>query len=81
MFAGRPLARTYNDFSFRLQGVAFFQLIVFSDPHPGDSSRGRVLAYGEVEAVLIYDRRIGIVSFWGMDETDRRSEGIYFHRR
>jgi len=33
-------------------------------PLPGAGSRERVLAYREVEAILIYDRRIGMVSFW-----------------
>ena len=39
------------------------------------------LSNGEVVAILIYDRRISMVSFLGRDETDRRSEGIYFHWR
>jgi len=40
-----------------------------------------VLAHRKVEAILIYDLRIGMVRFLGTDETVGRSEGIYFHRR
>ena len=47
----------------------------------GAGSRGRVLAHREVESILIYDRRIGMVSLLETDETDRRFEGIYSHRR
>ena len=41
----------------------------------------RVLAYRKVKAILIYDRRIGIVNFLVTDETVGLSEGIYFNRR
>jgi hypothetical protein len=47
--------------------VAFSRLLVFSAPHPPGAagSRGHVLAYRAVEAVLIYDRRIGMILFQG----------------
>jgi hypothetical protein len=67
---------------FLLHGAAFSGLHVLTDHHTIRSrQQGYVFSYREIEAIFIYGRCIGMVSFWGTDETDRRSEGIYFHQR
>jgi len=80
------MVSTMNIHTINLKVYAFIRKpspIVPPPPARAGETAGmeRVLAYREVEAILIYDLRIGMVRFWGTDETVGQSEDIYFHRR